>query len=638
MIRKFVIFVMFVCTSCNHAEKSTRNLRPAPTVATTAPKMEASNREIVNEQRRTANPNFALSDNTQLGALVDILVLQKKIQIKDYDGRSFNVADYRLNPSQYFMLISEGPSSASYFVLNTTIRPLSNSPSKFEISHKFFKLKGDMENFEGAHLTAPIFTKNVQLTTNEREMLKNIPAIADLIQDIETHQHFAENAGQFKSIFDGLSDFLVPSAYAGTKRGYLVSGIVFSSISVIAFYQSKTSLGSVTLLAGISLLFLDWLNRPNDILDNPVALPEKHSPAIDHDDQISKNCSSYSQEVSPAQLAAYAPHMASLEHRFYHLIWHGLRNSWHDLTAEEVAVINAIDPRYAVHRPISAPGVTRQADPLKDPLRNGAGEDFLRMHRDMVLMVRQALVAKGLPCIASWRTTPALTDPLYSSFLAYKSGTKTKLAFEIMKMLQRRYFHNQKWLASEPLSSVAHTLEFTLHGLFHLRFADETDKFKSRPLFTIANLETYPKSMAAVENQYLADPFSSHVNPVFWKLHGFVDEVVGHWLAAHGYTSVARDCAGKPKCYQWQTGAETYSLPHMDMMQVLPNFIKFVKANPQKANTLSTILQKIEANKLRIFGSFSTYPDITDKTLYTMDRLGVNANFAVRVGDLIIMP
>ena len=35
------------------------------------------------------------------------------------------------------------------------------------------------------------------------------------------------------------------------------------------------------------------------------------------------------------------------------------------------------------------------------------------------------------------------------------------------------------------------------------------------------------------ENDFLGDPFSSHVNPVFWHFHGWIDDRIEDWFRAH---------------------------------------------------------------------------------------------------------
>ena len=35
------------------------------------------------------------------------------------------------------------------------------------------------------------------------------------------------------------------------------------------------------------------------------------------------------------------------------------------------------------------------------------------------------------------------------------------------------------------------------------------------------------------ENDFLGDPFSSHVNPAFWAFHGWIDDRLNDWFLAH---------------------------------------------------------------------------------------------------------
>jgi len=52
---------------------------------------------------------------------------------------------------------------------------------------------------------------------------------------------------------------------------------------------------------------------------------------------------------------------------------------------------------------------------------------------------------------------------------------------------------------------------------------------------------------------YLGGTYSSHVNPVFFRVHGWVDDRIQTWLDAHGYQSIglASECQGKTACYTW---------------------------------------------------------------------------------------
>ncbi len=49
---------------------------------------------------------------------------------------------------------------------------------------------------------------------------------------------------------------------------------------------------------------------------------------------------------------------------------------------------------------------------------------------------------------------------------------------------------------------------------------------------------------------WLGDTYSSHVNPIFWKLHGWVDDRIEDWRLAHGLDEI-----------EW-TGTWVGNMPH----------------------------------------------------------------------------
>jgi hypothetical protein len=77
-------------------------------------------------------------------------------------------------------------------------------------------------------------------------------------------------------------------------------------------------------------------------------------------------------------------------------------------------------------------------------------------------------------------------------------------------------------------------IEFSVHNDMHMRWSSlPFDPVLGTPVPTgrvggdIAtkwDLPTY---------DYLCDFYSSHVNPVFWRLHGWVDNRIEDWFAAH---------------------------------------------------------------------------------------------------------
>jgi hypothetical protein len=54
---------------------------------------------------------------------------------------------------------------------------------------------------------------------------------------------------------------------------------------------------------------------------------------------------------------------------------------------------------------------------------------------------------------------------------------------------------------------------------------------------------------------WLGNPYSSHVNPTFWKLHGWIDDVlVPNWLHANGFLRISQTCTfGDRTCYNWKS-------------------------------------------------------------------------------------
>ncbi|HEX8746599.1 MAG TPA: hypothetical protein VF717_05310, partial [Pyrinomonadaceae bacterium] len=88
--------------------------------------------------------------------------------------------------------------------------------------------------------------------------------------------------------------------------------------------------------------------------------------------------------------------MASREHRLLHSIWHGSRNMWLGLKESQRKEITRLG--WAPPRPSATP-----SGPL---VGNGSGEDFLFMHRQMIIMVNAAAKKAGADPIKGWTNIP----------------------------------------------------------------------------------------------------------------------------------------------------------------------------------------------------------------------------------------
>jgi hypothetical protein len=270
--------------------------------------------------------------------------------------------------------------------------------------------------------------------------------------------------------------------------------------------------------------------------------------------------------------------LASKSHRLIHATWHTIRlyDIWW-LILNEMDKQKICDLNWGLDRhPFTKQG---QLD-----LTNGSGEDFLFMHRLMITMVKDIYESQGVSYIESWKTIPIPSaqqfsyseqedpqnpakkiyrlNPLESGYMippAYfiSNGPESEqedledlksLKFlksssyftSIMRYLERQ-FKDRRKLSSFSLGELGNLLEFVIHNQMHMRWSSapidpvtgkppvnpETGKPTGRGSFDFNEKWDDPKY------DYLGDFYSSHVNPVFWRLHGWVDDRIEDWFNAH---------------------------------------------------------------------------------------------------------
>lgn len=97
-------------------------------------------------------------------------------------------------------------------------------------------------------------------------------------------------------------------------------------------------------------------------------------------------------------------------------------------------------------------------------------------------------------------------------------------------------FTNPIYLSSLSLGALGSLIEFTIHGWMHNRWANakgavlpdpKTGEPKGRNTFDFDSMWDDPKY------DFLGEFYSSHVNPLFWRLHGWVDDRIEDWFNAH---------------------------------------------------------------------------------------------------------
>lgn len=83
------------------------------------------------------------------------------------------------------------------------------------------------------------------------------------------------------------------------------------------------------------------------------------------------------------------------------------------------------------------------------------------------------------------------------------------------------------------LGELGSRMEFSIHNMMHMRWCNQ---FEPRPDVDATTLEQIGHEWDKISYNWLGDTYSSHVNPVFWKLHGWIDNRINDWMAANNLT------------------------------------------------------------------------------------------------------
>ncbi|MBG0830653.1 hypothetical protein HS041_23095 [Planomonospora sp. ID67723] len=255
--------------------------------------------------------------------------------------------------------------------------------------------------------------------------------------------------------------------------------------------------------------------------------------------------------------------LASRVHRLRHTTWHTLRSTWraplNDDDRNEITQLG-----WAIARPPFM-------DDRRLDLNNGAGEDFLYMHRRMIRMVNEINERAGVAPVRGWRSVPGPTapqfayveqdDPDASGGKVYKyspadSGfmvppaerrfldllaPEDRAATELVKApvfhtgtmrIQERAFTSPAYLSGLSLGALGSLLEFSIHNPMHGRWSSMHRDAQGNPA-PLRDPFDFDEKWDDPGYDYLGEFYSSHVNPVFWRLHGWVDDRIDDWFRAH---------------------------------------------------------------------------------------------------------
>lgn len=271
-----------------------------------------------------------------------------------------------------------------------------------------------------------------------------------------------------------------------------------------------------------------------------------------------------------ALIPAVVAMLAERVHRLRHTVWHTLRGDWYSDKMTDADRARLMKLGWNLADPPSRP------DGVLD-LTNGAGEDFLYMHRRMIRMVHEEYDKAGTPRPTSWAQLPPpgapqfaykeavdpanpavktyvydpdnsgvmvppptpsfldqVRDPITGAINPFFRFNKTARGLTNLMRNVAANLRSPRILSQLTLGAYGNLIEFTVHNWMHMRWASAQprDPQTGKPIVR-GDYDIEATKWDIPEYDYLGDFHSSHVNPIFWKLHGWVDDCIGIWQAAH---------------------------------------------------------------------------------------------------------
>lgn len=236
------------------------------------------------------------------------------------------------------------------------------------------------------------------------------------------------------------------------------------------------------------------------------------------------------------------------EHRLFHQLWHASRDKWHTLPEDKRNALRGIGwqpgPR---DQERDARGVRKD--------RNGSGIDFFFMHRHMLATARTLQDLPSWPCFPlpqpelerdrvgfaryfdnhdGFALPPPWSAAGDDAFTRWISDIKQPDTFHGNFRVWEARYSDSRYLSGLTLGQFGSEIELGLHDWLHMRWASvPRDPSNGAPVPLARELDDFAPRWYVAENDFLGDPFSSHVNPVFWYFHGWIDDRIEDWFRAH---------------------------------------------------------------------------------------------------------
>ncbi|HEX2062295.1 MAG TPA: hypothetical protein VHK90_16270 [Thermoanaerobaculia bacterium] len=250
------------------------------------------------------------------------------------------------------------------------------------------------------------------------------------------------------------------------------------------------------------------------------------------------------------------PMLASRYHRLQHVLFHYVRNNWDMLSPaqqRDLASLKWNAPRPSMMRAKWDRRAGRKT--VFWATANGSGIDFLFFHRWMITMVDQMFAAQGKPPIETWSdkdVIPAprggcpdeIVPPFTPRFEDEKTGAPIdipSLQLRVEELKQPSFYWNRmNWWGGEyrdyaelrrtTLGALGSRLESGVHNQMHIRWS----AYPSNGWTLIRNEPDFRTKWDDPGYDTLFDEYSSHVGPIFFRLHKWIDNRIEDWAEAQG--------------------------------------------------------------------------------------------------------
>lgn len=256
---------------------------------------------------------------------------------------------------------------------------------------------------------------------------------------------------------------------------------------------------------------------------------------------------------------AVRPMLASRYHRLNHALFHFVRNSWVTLTPDQQTNLRSLSwdsPRGSMERGNWDKNKPWGAKSIFWAATNGSGEDFLFYHRWMIAMVDKMLADAGGGQIEPWsgsdviappkggcsdETVPDFTPIFDNPTSPNKPIIVDWLQTRVQEMKSPSFFwskmnwwgqelRDRAYLKTITLGELGARLEGGVHNQMHIRWsAYPTNGFR-----LIRDESDFRDKWDDPGYDTLFDEYSSHVGPIFFRLHKWIDNRIEDWAEAHG--------------------------------------------------------------------------------------------------------